>query len=169
MNASTTFGMVVAAVLPLVGGAAAKPAAAPASKETVRQAIAIFRRDPAGPQGTMAQPLILGFAKDRPDFEVVVGQKLLPWLEDGSLPKKDSSILITAYCAGNIASQMEGGSAHDTALVRACEQVIATYRQLQDKDRKLTLPGVEKLIILEKEHKLRPYVRDAEREIRSSQ
>ena len=166
MNLATRWGAAVGAAVTLwTAAAGAKPAGAPVGKEAVRQAILIFQRDPAGAQGSMARPLILNFAQDSADCQVDVSPKLLPWLDDKALPTDDAPILVTAYCAGEIDSQLHGGNPHDAALVAACEQVIATYRQLQKKTPGLRVPGVEKLISLQREHRLRKYLQEADREL----
>ena len=48
------------------------------------------------------------------------------------------------------------GKAKDDPLA-STEQVIATYRQLQEADAKLKVPSVEKLIVLQKQGKLAEY------------
>lgn len=132
------------------------------SKVQIRQAITIFRRDPTGAQGQMTRPLILEFAENSPDAEIVLGEKLLPWMTDKQLRGDDGAYLLTAYCAGAIDCQLAGGKAHGAALTAACEQVIATYRQLQKKEPGLKAPGVEKLIELQRQGILAKYVQEAD-------
>lgn len=143
----------------------AKTPAATVSKAQIRQAITIFRRDPTGAQGQMTRPLILDFAEKSPDAEIVLAEKLVPWITDKQLRQEDGAYLLTAYCAGSIDSQLTGGKAHSTALTAACEQVIATYRQLQKKEPGLKVSGVEKLIGLQRQGKLAKYVQEADQSL----
>ena len=165
MNAGGTRWIVAAAAFFLFGAnVRARTAEAYVSRGTVRQAIAIFERDPTSAQGSMARPLILQFAQSSPDVEIVVGQKLMPWMVDKPLNGERGAILLTAYIAGDTLSQLDGGQAHSTALVAACEQVIATYRQLQRIDPGLRASGVEKLIELRQRGQLPQYVREGEQD-----
>lgn len=136
-----------------------------AGKEKVLQAIKSFRQDPSGIQGQAAKHPIFEFATNSADVEVLVGPKLLLWVADGTLTSEQHSVLIAAYCAGAIDSQLSGGQARSTALVAACEQVFATYRQLQTKQPDLRATGVEKLLELQRQHKLTGYLEAAEKEI----
>ncbi len=126
------------------------------SKDDVRKAIVIFRRNPVSVQGEMSQPIILSFAKDSPDVEVAVSEKRMPWINDKSTPSEAGTVLLVAYMSGDILAQLDKGTTKDDPLA-ATEQVIATYRQLQDADSKLKVPSVEKLIVLQKQGKLAEY------------
>ncbi len=126
------------------------------SKDDVRKAIAIFRRNPASVQGEMSEPIILSFAKDSPDVEVALSEKRLPWIDDKAAPSETGTALTVAYMAGDIVAQLDKGKTKDDP-VAATEQVIATYRQLQEADSKLKIPSVEKLIVLQKQGKLAEY------------
>ena len=126
------------------------------SKDAVRKAIAIFRRNPTSVQGEMTQPIILSFAKESPDVEVALSEKRLPWIEDKATPNETGTALTVAYMAGDIVAQLDKGKTKDDP-VASTEQVIATYRQLQEADSKLKVPSVEKLIVLQKQGKLAEY------------
>ena len=126
------------------------------SKDDVRKAIAIFRRNPTSVQGEMTQPIILSFAKESPDVEVALSDKRLPWVEDKTTPSETGTALTVAYLAGDIVAQLDKGTTKDDPLA-ATKQVIETYRQLQEADSKLKVPSVEKLITLQKQGKLAEY------------
>ena len=126
------------------------------SKDDVRKAIAIFRRNPANVQGEMSQPIILEFAKDSQDVEVALSEKRMPWVIDKTTPSATGNALVVAYMAGNIIAQLDRGQTKDDPLA-GTEQVIAMYRQLQAADPKLKVPSVEKLITLQKQGKLAEY------------
>ncbi len=123
------------------------------SKEDARRAIAIFRRDPLNAQGEMTRPIILKFAQDSPDVEIAVSEKRMSWLDDKSVPEDTGRVLLVAYMAGDIQSQLDSGKTKDDP-VAAAEQVIATYRQLQRADPKLKVREVEELVALQKQGKL---------------
>ncbi len=126
------------------------------SKDDVRKAIAIFRRNPSNVQGEMSQPIILSFAKESPDVEVALSEKRMPWVNDKSASSETSTALTVAYMSGDILAQLDTGRTKDDPLA-ATEQVIATYRQLREADAKLKVPSVEKLIALQKQGKLAEY------------
>ena len=112
----------------------AKPADPGIDKDTVRKAITIFRQTPTNQQGSMVRPIILRFAQESPDVNIVVSPKFMPWLEDGNKAHDQAgAVLLTAYVAGDVQSQLDKRKMRDDP-VAGTRQVIATYRQLQ-KDR----------------------------------
>lgn len=132
-------------------------------RETVRKAITIFRRTPANQQGSMVRPIILRYAQESPDVEVLVSPKLLPWLDtNGKGHEEAGAVLLTAYVAGNVQSQLEKRKMKDDP-VAGTEQVIATYRQLQKTKPRLRIMEVEKLIDLQRQGKLVKHLEMASR------
>ena len=129
------------------------------SKEDARRAIAIFRRDPLNSQGEMTRPIILTFAKDSPDVEVSVSDKRLAWIGNPSVPEETSRILLVAYVAGNVQSQLDSGKSKDDPIA-AAEQVIATYGQLRRANPELRVREVEELIRLQKQGKLAEHFKE---------
>ena len=123
------------------------------SKDDARKAIAIFRRNPLDTHGEMTRPIILKFAEDSPDVEIAVSDKTLPWLANKSVPTETSAVLLVAFVAGDVESQLDSGKTKDDP-VAGSEQVIATYRQLQKADPKLKVREVETLIDLQRQGKL---------------
>ncbi len=128
------------------------------SKETVRQAIAIFRQNPTGAQAELARSVIVRFARESPDVTISMVPKALPWLDDPKVPKDIGGTLLAAFVAGDTQSQLDQGKAKDDP-VAGTEQVIATYRQLQKAQPSLKVPGVEELIDLQKQGKLADHLK----------
>ncbi len=137
---------------------ASKKAAGDVSKEDVRRAIAIFRRDPLNAQGEMTRPIIFMFAKESPDVEVSLIQNHLLWFDNKSLPDGSRQVLLAAYMAGTIQSQLDSGKTKHDPLA-AAEQVIATYRQLQKADPRLKVREIEDLADLQKRGKLAEHLK----------
>ena len=125
----------------------------PINKDTVRQAITIFRQNPTGAQADMARALIVRFADASPDVVIAMKPKVLPWLEDAKVPKETANVLLAAFVAGDTRAQLDRGKAKDDP-VAGTEQVIATYRQLQKAQPSLKVSGVEGFIELQKQGKL---------------
>ena len=132
---------------------ATKKSGGEVSKEDARRAIAIFRRDPLNSQGEMTRPIILKFAEDNPDVEIALDEKHLAWFSNKSLADDIRSMLLVAFVAGDVQSQLDSGKTKDDP-VAASEQVIATYRQLQKANPKLKVREIEDLIDLQKRGKL---------------
>ena len=139
-------------------GAQAKPADS-IDQDTVRKAITIFRRTPANQQGSMVRPIILRFAQESPDVEIVVSQKFLPWIGTGKVHEEAGAVLLTAYVAGNVQAQLDKKKTQDDP-VAGTEQVIATYRQLQRSEPRLRITEVEKLIDLQRQGRLAKHLAD---------
>ncbi len=129
------------------------------SKDDARRAIAIFRRDPLNAQGEMTQPIILTFAKDSPDVEVSLSDKRLAWFGNSSVAEDTRQVLLVAYVAGDVQSQLDNGKAKDNP-VAAAEQVIATYAQLKHSNPELRVREVEELIRLQKQGKLAEHFKE---------
>ena len=142
----------VVVVLVSCTGVRAKPSGS-IDRDTVRKAIIIFRRTPANQQGSMVRPIILRFARESPDVEVVVSPKVMPWIGDSKAHVQARAVLLTAYVAGNVRSQLDQRKTKDDPMA-GTEQVIDTYRQLQLTEPRLRIMEVEKLIELQRHGKL---------------
>ena len=135
-----------------------QPGKGTVSKEDARRAITIFRRDPLNAQGEMTRPIILKFAEDDPDVEISLSDKRMAWIGNKSVSEETRRVLLVAYVAGDVQSQLDSGKTKDDP-VAAAEQVIATYRQLQRADAKLKVREVEELITLQKQGKLAEHLK----------
>ena len=126
------------------------------TKEVALKSIATFREDPESERAHVAAAIIVRFARESPDVEVTAGKRYLPWMDTQPIPKA-SSILLAAYIAGSVRSQLESGQAKNDPLAGE-EQVIETYRKLQQTNPDLRIEAVEKLIELQKQGKLKEYL-----------
>jgi hypothetical protein len=126
------------------------------TKEVALKSIATFREDPESERAHAAALLVVRFAKESPDVKVTAGKRYLPWMDTQPIPKP-SSILLAAYIAGSVRSQLESGKAKNDPLAGE-EQVIETYQKLQRTNPDLRIEAVEKLIELQKQGKLKEYL-----------
>ena len=131
----------------------AKSPPLPIDKDTVRMAITIFRRTPTNQQGTMVRPIILRYAQESPDVNIVVSSKAMPWIIDSKGHDEAGALLLTAYVAGDVQAQLDKRKPQDDP-VAGTEQVIATYQQLRRSEPTLRIMEVEKLIALKRHGKL---------------
>jgi hypothetical protein len=148
------FGLCVASVL--AADPPARPAPQGVSKDAARQAIAIFRQEPVSDRGREAAATIFRFAQGSPDVEVVKSKNALPWLATRALTKYNS-VLLTAYIAGSVLSQLDSGLTRNDPVAGAV-QVIETYQLIQKTDPTFRMPEVEKLVDLQTQGKLKEYV-----------
>jgi len=130
-------------------GVFASSAAEPVSKEFVRQAITVFRAEPHSEKGRAAAALILRFAEESPDVEVVVSPKTLPWMGSDLSPEYGAKMLV-AYAAGSIRSQLDRKVTKDDDKA-GMAQVVETYLFLQKKDPELRIPVIEAIIARKKQ------------------
>ena len=100
--------------------------------------------------------VILRFAEESPDVEVEISPQALPWLNVKPSPEH-SAILLTAYMAGTIRSQLERGVTKNDSLAGA-EQVIETYQQLKKIEPGLRIAEVKTLIDVKHRGKLKEYL-----------
>ena len=127
------------------------------SRETALDAIMTFRADPFSGWNRGAAGIIFKFVEKSPDVVVNITRKALPFLGDKSVNHSDECLLLAAFVAGNVDSQLLKKRKKDDSYAGDL-QVIATYRQMQQKNPKLRIASVEKLIDLEKRGELKRYV-----------
>jgi hypothetical protein len=132
---------------------------APISKETALEAIILFRNQPFGPEGHAAAAIIFRFVESSPDIQVNISRKVDPILrKDASkLTEEQRGILLAGFLAGNADAQLLRSRAEDQPLA-GVEQLIATYRQMQQRTRNLPVPEIEKLIELQNSSRLKAYL-----------
>ena len=123
------------------------------TKDEVLKAIASFRRDPSGAKESGVAQTIFNFADQSPDVHIALGERDTPWSGD-KLDEKYSALLLTAFLAGEVRSQLEAHAAKDDPMAGAL-QVIDTYQLLKKADAKFRSPGVEQWIVLQSQGKLR--------------
>jgi hypothetical protein len=126
-------------------------------KETVRNAIGVFRQDPVSPRGRAAGQIVRRFAEKSTDVTLTITPKLAPYLANIRIPEPDRSLLLAAHMVGNVDSQLLRNEKKDDPHAGVLE-VIETYRQMQKRDPALSLPEIESFIELEKRGELKQYV-----------
>lgn len=130
----------------------------PITKELVIKAIAVFRQDPTSDLAKTARSVVVNFSHDSPNILIVFNPKNFP-LSDLPTTEEPQLTLLAAFIVGNVDTQLASGSkARDDAYAGDL-QMIRTYRQLQQKNRKLKIPAIEKLAELESRGQLKTYLR----------
>ena len=128
------------------------------TKDFVLKSIADFREDPMSDRGLAARYVITNFSQDSPDIRIVINDKNYPIEEPTKASKEEILTLLAAFIAGNVESQLLRGLKKQDDAYAGDLQMIRTYRQLQDKNRKLKIPGMEKMAELEKRGELKRYL-----------
>jgi hypothetical protein len=149
-------------VLPLIAFVAATVSTAIAadpviSKEVALKAITLLRNDPLSEDGQAAAALIFMFVEKSKEVVVALNKKVFPVFDDPGVSQKEKSLLLAAFAAGNADSQLLRGVKKDDPHAGGL-QLIQTYRQLQNKNRKLRIPGIEKMAEMEQRGELKRYL-----------
>ena len=147
--------MVLGALLgSLAAGADADKAV---SRDEVQKAISVFQEDPSSHQGSDAAETILAFARSSDLVHISLSHSVVPWMKKADAPDADTrTMLLAAYVAGNVTSQLKSGKAHDDVYA-GWEQVLMTYTQLLAINPAAKISEVEELKNKEKEGKLEAY------------
>ena len=151
--------LAVAFVVGVLLGASAVKADAnkTVSRDEVLKAISVFQTDPSSRQGSDAAETILAFAKTSDAVRISLSHAVVPWLKKGDSPDADTrNMLLTAYVAGNIISQLKSGKAHDDVYA-GWQQVLTTYAQLLVINPAAKISEVEGLKDKEADGKLQAY------------
>ena len=135
----------------------AAPAVPVITKEIALKAIVIFRDDPLSEDGRAAAALILAFVDKNPDVLVGLSKKVFPVFDAQGVSQKEKSLLLAAFAAGNVDSQLLRGIKKDDAYAGDL-QLIQTYRQLKNKNPKLKIPAIEKMAEMEQHGELKHYL-----------
>lgn len=127
------------------------------SKEAALKAITLFRNDPLSEDGQAAAALIIIFVEKNQDVVVALNKKVFPVFDAAGVSQKEKSLLLAAFGAGNVDSQLNRGVKKDNAYAGDL-QLIKTYRQLQRENSKLKIAAVEKMAEMESPGELKAYV-----------
>lgn len=127
------------------------------TKEVALKAIAIFRNDPTSEDGRAAAALIVIFVDKNHDVMVSLTKKAFPVFQARGVSPKETSLLLAAFAAGNVDSQILRGVRKDDAYAGDL-QLIQTYRQLQQKNRKLKIPAIEEMGQMEARGEFKRYL-----------
>jgi hypothetical protein len=142
--------------------------AATPSKQEVLGAISLMEKNIAGPEVAGAAKTIVIYAQLSDDVMVDIGQEQLPWIAEKWDLEKDKeqtcqSLLMAAFVAGNIKSQLKRDKAEDDTY-SGWLFTIDTYRRLRARY-SFKSEAIEELSRLKSEGKLEKHaheVHDAE-------
>lgn len=109
-----------------------------------------------------ANSVIIAFGEQSDAVEIRISPAAVPWIRgDGnfnSLPDAAiRSLLVTAYFAGNIASQLRRHVRENDSYAGVLA-ALRTYAQFKQADRTVDIPEVEQLIALEARGELKAYL-----------
>lgn len=132
-------------VFALLGVVAAR--AEPVSRPEVLAAIAVLEHDITAPEAVKAATTVMRFGKESNDVLITVGLDTMPWMRT-DVSRSEARVremLMAAYCAGDIKSQLAKRRAEDDPY-RGWLAVIKAYRQIRQKQPEVRIPEVEELI-----------------------
>lgn len=127
------------------------------TKEIALKAVALFRNDPLSENGRGAAAIVLHFADKSQDVVVRLSSKSFPIGDLAGASQEEQDAILSAFIVGNVDSQLLRGIKQDDPYAGDL-QLIETYRELQRRNPKLTLPAVEKLAELESHGQLKEYL-----------
>lgn len=141
----------------LLAGKGDALAAKTVSRDTALSAIDTFQKDPSSKEGIAAMKTFMAFAKSSDAVKIYLSKDLVPWLKGQDAEDADTrSLLLAAYVAGNIKSQLNKGISADDPYA-GWIQVIQTYDQLHMINPTVKLPEIDKLKEKEKNGSLHAY------------
>jgi hypothetical protein len=120
--------------------------AEPVSRREVLAAIAVLDKDVTSADALKAAVTVTRFGKESETVLINVGPETLPWVQTDT-PEPEATIramLMAAYFAGDIKSQLEKRRAEDDPY-RGWLAVIKAYRQIRQKQPEVVIPEVEEL------------------------
>lgn len=133
------------------------------SKDAVLKAIGVFQKDPSSAEGVAAASTIIAFAKTSDAVHISLSKAIAPWLKSQDAPDADTrSMLLSAYVAGDVRSQLQSGKAGDD-IYAGWQQVIATYDQLHQINPTVKFPEIDDLKAKEKTGTLRSYAAEVQK------
>ncbi|MGA2692410.1 MAG: hypothetical protein ABSF76_08605 [Opitutaceae bacterium] len=137
--------------------------AAVPSKHEVLQAIAVMEKSISGPQAVEAAKTIVVYAQSSDDVLVNIGPDELPWLDEdwglgGEREQSCKSLLLAAFVAGNVKSQIKNEKAEDDTY-SGWLFAIDTYTRLRAKEG-FTSPSMDSLAKMRADGTLLQHARD---------
>ncbi len=133
------------------------------SREAVLKAIEIFQKDPSSTEGVAAASTIMSFARKSDAVHLSLSKAVVPWLKKPDEPDADTrGMLLTAYVAGDIRSQLKSGKAEDD-IYAGWQQVLVTYDQLHQINPTVKFPEIEELKTKEKAGTLQAYAAEVQK------
>jgi hypothetical protein len=137
------------------------------SKAEVLSAITVMEKSVTGPEAPNAAKTIVVYAQLSDDVMVDIGQEQLPWLSEKWELGPDKvqtcqSLLMAAFVAGNIKSQLKAEKAEDDTYA-GWIFTIDTYRRLKTRY-DFRSPAIEDLIKMQADGKLRDHAKQVQAE-----
>lgn len=137
--------------------------AATPSKQEVLDAIGVMEKGISGPGAIAAAKTIVVYAQVSDDVMVDIGEEQLPWLSekwdlDEARLKSCQSLLMAAFVAGNIKSQLKNQKAEDDTYAGWLFAIDA-YRRLRAHD-DFKSPAIEALSKMQAEGKLLQHAKE---------
>jgi hypothetical protein len=133
------------------------------SDKSFRQISLAFLNDPHHKSAGDWSRLIMLYAQQSSSTELLLGRDEMHWvaLDPG---ERRSLLLLAAYAAGNIQSQLNSGVKRNDRYSGVLT-LFRVYRSLQEQDGKFRIAAVENLLALHREDKLVEHLRklDAEK------
>ena len=128
-------------------------------------AISVLERDVKGTEAVAAAKTIVIYAQDSDDVEVDIGPGQLPWVsEKWGLPKEQElecqSMLLAAFVAGNIKSQIKNARAEDDTY-SGWVFAISAYNRLRASG-SFRSPSIEELLRMEADGTLLKHAKDVQ-------
>jgi hypothetical protein len=151
---------VVFALGAVLGTGDVRAADQPVSRDEVLQAITVFQTDPTSHQGSDAAETIIAFARTSDAVHISLSHEVVPWMKNGDPPDADTrTMLLAAYVAGNVSSQLKSGKVHDD-IYAGWQQVLTTYAQILAINPAAKISEVEDLRSREAAGKLQSYAEE---------
>ena len=126
------------------------------TKAVAVKAIAEFREHPLSEEGRFAAGKVITFAEQSPDVTVHIANPLVPWLHDG-IDERYRSLMLGAYIAGNVQSQLDHGAKKDDPY-SGMLVVFEVYRQIKKADKGCHIPEIEKFMELDVKEELKVHL-----------
>jgi hypothetical protein len=143
------------------GGAAA----APPSKQEVLMAISVLEKNITSPDAADAAKTVVVYAQESDDVMVDIGPEQLPWVSEKwglekSREQNNQSLLLAAFVAGNIRSQIKNDKAEDDTY-SGWIFAIDAYKRLRTKGA-FQSPAIDSLKKMEDDGTLLQHAKDVQ-------
>ncbi len=142
---------------------AATASAADPTEKDFRRASMYILEDPKGDKAEDMAKAIIVFTAQTEKAMVYFGEEETKWTGDN---KKLSPILMAAYAAGNVQSQLNSGVLRNDRYAGVIS-LFGTYRALKEKDNTFKIEAVEELLKKQKDDTLTTYIVELEKKNRT--
>jgi hypothetical protein len=123
------------------------------SEQTFRGVSSLLSNDPLSKSARDWSRLILLYALQTKDAMVVLDKTELAWVGLGEADPQQSLLLVAAYAAGNIRSQLNSGVKRNDRY-SGLLTLFRVYRALREKNDKFKIAEVDELLDLHRDDKL---------------